>query len=284
MIEKVIHYRSRIGMEIARREFVPVESEAIRGGVVLLHGIGEHTARYGEVMRRLTDRGVVCAGVDWPGHGISPGKRGHIDSLETVHTLVRETAAHVRVRLQESGTPPVIGLVAHSMGALLALDFLGRFPGDFAFAWVNAPPLDPGGKRGRAYIGFARSMEALFPRWTVHNGVKPSMCFDTGDRELALEARKFCHSRISLRLGLTLLKTARRVRDSSHRFNESLQLFVTQGGADPVCSPRLTRAWFETLDLGGKTYREFPDQRHECWRAEEVVQAAVEWMDGRLGG
>ncbi len=281
MIEKVVHYRSRVGMEIARREFSPVEG-CVRGGVVLLHGIGEHTARYGQVMRRLTERGMVCVGVDWPGHGISPGKRGHIDSLEVVHTLVHETVTNVRARLQEAGRAPVVGLVAHSMGALLALDYLRRFPDDFGFAWVNAPPLDPAGKRSRAYIGFARGLEVLFPRWTVHNGIKSSMCFETSDREFVAEARKFCHSRISLRLGVTLLETAREVRKSARRFKDSLELLVTQGGADPVCSPAQTRAWFETLELEGKSYREFPGHLHECWRAEEVVDAAVEWIGGRF--
>ena len=277
MIENVLHYRSMIGMEIARREFAPADGK-ILGGAVLLHGIGEHTARYGEVMRRLTGRGLICAGVDWPGHGVSPGKRGHIESLETVHSLIRETAEHVRAHLPVTGRPPVIGLVSHSMGALLALDFLGRFPGEFRFAWVNAPPLEPGGKRSRAYVAFARRIGAIFPRITVHNGVRMSMCFDTSDPDFVVKARHNCHNRVSLRLGITLMETARRVRQAGPALDDALDLLVTQGGADPICPPSQTRAWFEALPLAGKRYREFPGELHECWRSAEVVDAVVDWV------
>jgi len=284
MIETVSHYRSGMGMEVARREFAPAAPLALRGGVVLMHGIGEHTARYGEVMRRLTGMGLVCAGVDWPGHGRSRGKRGHIDSLESVHTLVRETRAHLCGRLAAAGGVLTMGLVAHSMGGLFALDFLGRFHGDFQFAWVNAPPLDPVGKRSRAYLGIARRLEALFPRLTIHNGVDYARCFDASNAELVAEARRNCHTRVSLRLGLTLMETAGRVRESAREFEESLALLLTQGGADAVCPPAQTRAWFEALDLAGKTYREFPGLLHECWRDAEVVDAAVDWIGRRLQG
>ncbi len=279
MIEKIDHYRSKVGMEIARREFAPAQG-GFRGGLVLLHGIGEHTARYGEVMRRLTGMGLLCAGVDWPGHGLSPGKRGHIESLATVHTLIRETRAYLIERL--GGGPGTlagrVGLGAHSMGALLALDFLGRYHGEFAFAWVNAPPLFPEGKRSRLSIGLLRRLGVPFPRLTVSHGVKVSMCFDASDPEFVARARRNCHNRVSLRLGLTLLETAREVRASSRPLGASLSLLATQGGADKVCLPEHTRKWFDAVPLEDKTYREFPGRLHECWRDAEVVDAAEAWL------
>src|SRR5688572_6506235 len=46
--------------------------------LVIVHGYGEHSARYGEFMRWMAGRGVACYSFDFRGHGRSSGRRGFV--------------------------------------------------------------------------------------------------------------------------------------------------------------------------------------------------------------
>ncbi|HCE09690.1 MAG TPA: lysophospholipase, partial [Oxalobacteraceae bacterium] len=49
---------------------------AARGGVVLMHGLGEHSGRYAHVVRFFNDCGWSVRVYDHRGHGRSGGSRG----------------------------------------------------------------------------------------------------------------------------------------------------------------------------------------------------------------
>ncbi len=282
MKESLKHYTSLTGRKIARRTFEPEMSEGDRGlvaGLVLVHGLGEHTGRYTAVMERLTAPGILAAGPDLPGHGFSDGKRGHIDSLETTHELIRETIDYLREQLPE-GAP--VGVFGHSMGGLLVLDYLKAEPGALSFAWVNAPPLNP--RHGRPYVLYlaAKLINPIWPSFTISNGITPSMCFESDDADWIAKATEYCHRRLSLGLGIQLIRAAKRVNDPSREFDPDLELLLTQGEPDEVCPPEYSKAFFENLTLPHKTWRLFPGILHECWRSGEVVDAAYAWLTHTL--
>lgn len=59
-------------MEIYKAKFGNPE----RGWVVLVHGLGEHSGRYGKLISMLNEAGFAVYTFDWPGHGKSPGRGG----------------------------------------------------------------------------------------------------------------------------------------------------------------------------------------------------------------
>src|SRR5690242_20601916 len=60
-----------------------------RGVVCLVHGIGEHSGRYGHVAATLGDAGYATLAYDLRGHGRSAGQRGH---TPTYDALLADTA------------------------------------------------------------------------------------------------------------------------------------------------------------------------------------------------
>ncbi|ACS89717.1 MAG: Lysophospholipase, alpha/beta hydrolase superfamily [Thermococcus sibiricus] len=42
-----------------------------KGWVVLVHGLGEHSGRYGKLIKMLNEQGFAVYTFDWPGHGKS---------------------------------------------------------------------------------------------------------------------------------------------------------------------------------------------------------------------
>ena len=127
--------------------------------ILLVHGAGEHSGRYGEVAARLTAAGYVVAALDHIGHGQSDGKYGHMESfahhLETLEIFRRQVVADF------PGLPMV--LLGHSMGGLISCCFLLRHQQEFAACALSGPAiksdLEPriatgcGGRQSRSACG-----------------------------------------------------------------------------------------------------------------------------------
>ena len=64
------------GNNLAMQDWPLPEGVALRGVVVLVHGLGEHAGRYDHVARRLNSWGFAVRGYDQYGHGESDGVRG----------------------------------------------------------------------------------------------------------------------------------------------------------------------------------------------------------------
>jgi alpha-beta hydrolase superfamily lysophospholipase len=116
-----------------------------RGVVQLVHGLGEHSARYARLAAALTGAGWAVYADDHRGHGRSvarPEDLGHLDDhgwsllLDDVSRLSR------RARTDHPGVPLV--LLGHSMGANLVLQHLATVPGSADAAVLASPASPPG--------------------------------------------------------------------------------------------------------------------------------------------
>jgi acylglycerol lipase len=83
--------------------------------VLLVHGIGEHSGRYGRVAAGLNAEGIDVVAIDLPGFGGSGGRRAFVRSFDEYVYDVEDQLGEVRAL----GLPTV--LFGHSMGGLVAL-------------------------------------------------------------------------------------------------------------------------------------------------------------------
>ena len=91
----------------------------VRATVVVVHGLGEHSARYRHVAECLVQSGCAVYALDHRGHGQSEGSRAVIDRFaNAVHDIdqVVEMA-----RREQRGKP--LFMLGHSMGGALALSY-----------------------------------------------------------------------------------------------------------------------------------------------------------------
>ena len=88
-----------------------------RGSVALLHGVMALAGTWWRIGPALAARGWRVAAVDLPGHGGDVRRDGALD----LDALVDGVAARL--------DGPVDLLVCHSLGAIVALGLLGRYPG-----------------------------------------------------------------------------------------------------------------------------------------------------------
>ena len=107
--------------------------------LLCVQGLGGHGAYYDELAAQLADTDPAIVAPDLRGHGLSQGVRGHAPSfqpfLSDIHELLTQT------RLKYPAIPLV--LLGESMGAALALNYLGKYRPPIDGLILVSPVLKP---------------------------------------------------------------------------------------------------------------------------------------------
>ena len=271
----------------------PVEI-AVRAEAIFYHGQGDYAERYLDVLHPFTNRGIRCTITELPGHGRSPGTRGHGGDASLLDCVIGTVLAQIASR----GNLPC-GVMGHSMGGLLALRHLalagrGKFPVP-AFAWLSSPLLNPGLGRPAFFIHLVRFLAPLLSSLSFSTRVKPEDCHakPEGNDAVKLEQddpvnplkAELSHKRISMAWGVSLMDFAELVTEGAGEIPAAMPLLFTQGGEDPVCPPELARKIFSRLPPGDKRYEELEGILHEPFRGDgsELLYAVLDdWLDNTV--
>jgi len=130
------------GTRLRSAVFERADNTAARGVCVLLHGQTEFIEKYGEVIDELRARGFAVATFDWRGQGAST--RALSDPLKCHVGNFREYDEDLATFLEHvvkpiGAAPPLV--LAHSMGAHIALRTMHDRPRTFCAAVLSAPML-----------------------------------------------------------------------------------------------------------------------------------------------
>ncbi|MEP4077210.1 alpha/beta fold hydrolase [Haloferula sp.] len=249
-----------------------------RGGVMIVHGLGEHIARYIPLASMLVEGGCVVTGVDFPGHARSPGGRGDLGSWEMVESIFDESVSLLR---KEAGEHAPMGMVAHSMGGLLGLRYLQVRPEVFSRAWLSSPLLRPTGKRPPWLRPLVRALASVVPGLVLSSGVRTSQCRVVTEGEAP---DPHFHNRVTVGWGVEMWRIESRVWAELDRLAPELQLLMTQGEADEVCPPGHARELFGKLGLRDKELKMLEGELHEPLfgaQAVMVQELVKDWFESR---
>jgi len=271
----------------------PADGVQVCAEAIFYHGQGDYADRYLDILHPFVDRGIRCIITELPGHGYSPGVRGHCGDASVLDAVIESTLENVRSR----GSLPV-GVMGHSMGGLLAARHLvmagqGRLPAP-SFAWLSSPLIDPAMGRHPLFLRAARFLSPVMPGLTFCTKVKPeNFSAITGDDELdhiaqadqkdvCITKHKLWHNRVSLGWGTTLLDFAQQLQASVQDIPEHIPVLCTQGSKDLVCPAVIAREFFERLPNKKKRYQEISELRHEPFSgdgSEQLFQTLLEWLE-----
>ncbi|MBI2346843.1 MAG: alpha/beta fold hydrolase [Deltaproteobacteria bacterium] len=108
------------GVRLYYEWWMPPSPKAI---LVVVHGVGEHSGRYGPLLRYFGERGFGLAIYDQRGHGHSSGRRGHVEHFQD---LLGDLAHFVQMLRERYPAVPLF-LVGHSLGGQVVLNFVVRY-------------------------------------------------------------------------------------------------------------------------------------------------------------
>src|SRR6185436_15423500 len=95
-------YTASDGDNLAVQDWPLHSDSALRGMVIIVHGLGEHAWRYDPVARRLNAWGFAVRGYDHYGHGESGGVRGALPSQWRLVDDLSDLVESTRLRLPEN--------------------------------------------------------------------------------------------------------------------------------------------------------------------------------------
>jgi acylglycerol lipase len=127
--------------------------------VVLLHGLAEHSGRYGHVAKALADAGYAVHALDLRGHGKSDGKRTYVKSYDEYQRDILQFRRLVELR--HPGLP--LFVLGHSMGGNLALGHVLDHQAGVHAMVLSAPALAPGTSLSPTKIKLAKLVGKIAP-------------------------------------------------------------------------------------------------------------------------
>jgi alpha-beta hydrolase superfamily lysophospholipase len=258
--------------------------------VLIVHGICEHGGRYQNVVGPLTAAGYEVWAMDHRGHGKSPGRRGHIGAwsdyrqdLDAYITLGTSHAASLD-KADKAGnagnTKPF--LFAHSMGALIAVEWLINNPANaerLSGAVVEGLPIQPGEVATAAKINAARVMSRIIPTFTLPFSKDRSGLSTDPGAAVAFDADPLTHNKVTARWGVEILHAIERVKAAPHLLTAPVLLL--HGGDDPLNLATGVESWFPLVSSTDKSLVVFPGNRHEVHNdhaRDTLANVVVEWL------
>lgn len=252
-----------------------------RAVVAHVHGLGDHSGRYGHVADVLTGRGFLVLAPDLPGHGKNPGLRGHA-SYALLDEVVDALVAEAR-RRGGAGCP--VFLHGHSMGGSRVLAWQIAHPAERLAGVVALSPSigSPLPRPATAKKMLARVLSKLSPSITMENGLDLSnICRDPAVVE-ALQRDPLFHTKISALLGVDFLRSW----DWFARWpggTLTSPVLILQGTGDRCVDPSATIALAGRLrgDATLKTWDGFFHELHSEPEWRVVLENITGWMDKHL--
>lgn len=264
-------YTTQDGLALLTRTWVPDEEP--QRGLLIIHGVGEHSGRWDHVARFFAGRGYAVAAFDLRGHGESEGTRAYTGSF---NDFVDDVQGVVESGLVRTDLPWV--LYSHSLGGLIEVFYLAEDRPHPDAAILSAPALEaevPGALRVAAQV-----LGRIAPKVALGNpfdGDQLSRDEAVGE---AYFADPLVQTKTTTRLGLEIFNA----QDRSGEFIGHIDtpMLVVHGGDDTLVPPSASAPLAAVDSVDRKVY---PGLRHELHNEPEQIQVLSEiaaWLDATL--
>lgn len=272
------NYQSPDGVKLYLQAWLPENPTA---SLLLIHGLGEHSGRYGSLVKGLAGLGIAVFTFDGRGHGKSdlPHPSAYFDSyeqyLQDIHALFGKVKAYV------PGVPTFI--FGHSMGGGMAVAYALKFrPEDTRFI-LSAPAIKEAEGTSAVLVAISGILNRISPK-------RPALALDIlGVSRIPKEVEKYKNdplvfqNKIPVRTGYELLQMMRYIQSNAGNFDFSL--LIMHGTADRLTNPKGSRMLFEKSTSKDKTLKIFDGAYHELLNdldREEVLKLILDWVKERM--
>jgi alpha-beta hydrolase superfamily lysophospholipase len=255
-----------IGGQFPGYETVP---DQVKAGLIIVHGIAEHGARYRHVAAALASTGIASFVYDQRGHGQFPGPRTHVSDFADFARDLNLIGANVQAR---HPTLPIFAW-GHSMGSIVVT--LAAIQGS---SWARGiittgcaldamPKLD-------GLVGAALKLAStLAPRLRIGLGIDAAVLM----QDLEEQRRHMCDPLVprtaSLRLLYGFARACQTCYANAHQI--SLPWLAVHGEADKVCPVSGSRKLIEALGSPDKQLVIYPGLLHEVHNEDANSRAQL---------
>jgi alpha-beta hydrolase superfamily lysophospholipase len=267
-------FASSDGLELATDRASP---EGSRGTIFIVHGYAEHAGRYQELVEKLTGEGWSCQLMDLRGHGRSEGLRGFVEDFERYLTDLAALVA------KETGPGPRL-LLGHSLGGLIAAQYVLRQPQAFSALILSSPFLAPAVDAPAWKLAVGALASQLLPKFSFKGALDPSGLTRDASKVQQYRDDPLIFDAVNSRWFFEVREAQEETLERAGEI--ALPVLVLVGEGDPVAAPAVGRDFFERLGSGDKQLHVYPDMLHEVFNEvgrEQVFKDLTSWLRERFG-
>lgn len=270
------------GVTLFTQSWSPV-SRNVRGLVLLLHGLNEHSGRYSDFAKKLNGIGIKVFGMDWIGHGGSDGLHAYVPSLDDA---VIDMKTFLDTILSENPGLPCF-CFAHSTGAAIVLKAAldPKVEAQIRGIVLTSPAV--GVKPSHPIFSvIAPIVSFLFPRYQCRAANKSGtvVCRDP-DALIAKYSDPLVYTgAIRVRTGCEILRISTYLQENLMRMR--VPFLVLHGSADAVTDPKGSMKLYEEASSTDKAIKLYDGLLHDILFEPErqiVVHDIIDWLVQRIG-
>ncbi len=265
------------GISLYSQRWLPeVHPRAI---LAIVHGIGEHSGRYMNIVNHMVSNGIGVYAYDLRGHGNSPGQSGHINSWVEYRIDLLDFLKEIRA--QQSGH--LIFLMGHSMGALIVLDFILSENEQLEGAIISGAPIEPAGVAKPYKVALARILSRIYPGFTIDLGLDVDAISRIPSVVESYRNDPLVHGKVSARWGTEFLSTVKSIKLRGE--NISIPLLMIHGEADRLNYAEGAKKFFDRIRIFDKEFISYPAGYHELHNDldhEIMLSDILDWIDRHL--
>ena len=269
-------WQTKDGLRLYAQGWKP-EAE-LKGVVCLVHGLGEHSGRYGHLAAFLNQAGYALLAFDLRGHGKSEGQRGYAPSYEA---LLDDIARLLDEAANRYPDLPRF-LYGHSLGGNLVINYALRRHPQLAGVIATGPFFRAAFEPPAWKLTLARIMYNLWPTLSLSNELDRQALSRDPEVVQAYDEDPLVHDRLTPRLTMDMFQAG--LWALEHASELSLPLLLMHGSADRLCSVQASREFAAragdrcTLKIWDGFYHEIHNEPEQ----EQVFEYLLEWLNSRV--
>lgn len=250
--------------------------ENARAMIILVHGLGEHIQRYSHWVEMFNNEGIGVLGVDMPGHGRSPGRRGHISG----YALIREMI-DILVNTAKQTFPDIpLYIYGHSLGGGLVLSYLVRANPRISGAIVTSPWLKLSFEPPRAKLFLASMLNHILPGVIQSSGLNADYLSHDPEVVRRYKEDPLVHGKISVSLFNIAVKSAKYTLEKSSDLK--VRTLLLHGSDDMIVSPEGSREFAsKTMKTDLKIFEGGYHELHNEPFKLEVFDYILKWIGNK---
>jgi len=248
--------------------------------LLVVHGLAEHSGRYGNIVNHFVPLGYAVYGIDHFGHGKSDGTRVYVKRFDDYTNTLK--VYFDKVRGSQPDKP--IFLVGHSMGGLIGAVYLLDHQAELAGAVLSGPAVKIPEYVTPFILFMGKMLSALVPKYGLlpldANGVSR----DPAVVQAYVNDPLVYRGKMTARLAAEMLKAM--LTASAQAARITLPIMIVQGSADRLVNPAGAQMLYDAVSSVDKEIKIYDGLYHEVFNEPEhdkVLRDVEIWLELHLG-
>ncbi|XP_050378885.1 uncharacterized protein LOC126796162 [Argentina anserina] len=274
-------FNSARGETLFTQTWTPV-SVNIRGVVIVMHGLNEHSGRYSTFAKQLNVNGFKVYGMDWIGHGGSDGLHAYVPSLDFA---VADLKSYIEKVVAENPGLPCFCFGHSTGGAIIIKAMLDPKVEACIDGVVLTSPAVGVQPSHPIFVVLAPVIAFLLPRYQLSAANKSGMPVS---RDPAALAAKYSDplvytGAIRVRTGYEILRITSYLQQNLSKMK--VPFLVLHGTADTVTDPVASQKLYNEAASADKTITLYDGLLHDLLfepEREAISKHIIGWLKNRI--